>query len=293
MKLTLKQLQVFLAVAQHKNTSLAAQALHLSQSAVSASLNTLEQYYQVQLFDRVGKRLELNSLGQEVRVQAEQLLGQAQALESGLAGYKDLGHLRIGASYTIANHMAINYFSDYLTQFPGAKIDLISANSPDIVTKLLNYEIDIAMIEVRSAHSDLLLEPWVEDELVVFCSANHPLAQTGRLNEADILKERWILREPDSGARQFFNRSFAHLINEMPIYLQFRHNEQIKKAVESGLGIGCLSEKVLGTNLESGNLVPLALPAGINLRRRFYLATLKDRYRSLGAQYWLRLCAAA
>jgi DNA-binding transcriptional LysR family regulator len=75
--------------------------------------------------------------------------------------------------------------------------------------------------------------------------------------------------------------------------LQFRHNEQIKKAVESGLGIGCLSEKVLGTNLESGNLVPLALPAGINLRRRFYLATLKDRYRSLGAQYWLRLCAAA
>jgi len=293
LKLTLKQLQVFLAVAQHQNTASASRALNLSQSAVSAALNTLEQHYDVQLFDRVGKRLVLNKLGHDLRLEAQQILVSAETLEANLAGFKDYGHIRIGASFTIANHLAINFYTDYLSVFPKARIDLVSGNSPEIIRRLTNFEVDLAMVEAKQDSATVKFEPWVEDELVAFCSATHPLARIGNLSNSDLVEQRWILRERDSGARQWFDRTFKSMLAEMHIYLEFRHNEQIKKAVEAGLGIGCLSEKVLAANFESGSLVPLRLPSDFNLRRQFYLATLHEQYLSPGASHWLSLCAAS
>lgn len=290
MKFTLRQLEVFLAIAKYKNTSVAADRLHMSQSAVSAALRSLEQNYDLQLFDRAGKRLELNKVGKTLRSKAESLLAQAGEFESALKGHDEIGHLRVGASYTIANHLAVNYLASYLSDFPDAEVDFSVANSPEVIARVLNYEVDIGMIESQINHPNLELIPWMEDELVVFCSADHTLAQKGMISDEEILENRWIMREAESGARQAFDRAFASLLPRLDIYFEFQHNEAIKRAVESGLGLGCLSRIVLQGNFREKSLVPLKVGDHHGMKRTFYFALARNAYRKKAINTWMDHC---
>lgn len=290
MRFTLRQIEVFLAVAKHKNTASAAESLHMSQSAVSSALQTLEKGYNLRLFDRVGKRLELNEEGKTLRQRAEALLQHANEFDLELKGHDKLGHLKIGASYTIANHLAVNYLSNYLALFPDANVDFFVANSPEVISKVLNYEVDVGMVETAVNHSDLDLIPLQQDELRVFCSPDHPLAKKRRISDSDLASARWILREAESGARQTFERTFINALPGLDIYLEFRHNEAIKRAVESGLGIGCLSEIVLQSNIREGSLIPLKLPKKYQMKRTFYFVLPKKGYRKKTIENWMQCC---
>jgi len=291
MKYTLRQLQIFLAVARHQNISRAAQSLHMSQSAASEALLNLEHMYEISLFDRVSNKLVLNAIGQTIRREAENLLTHCQNFEGILKDHKHVGHIKVGASFTIGNHLATRYLAGYLEQYPGADVQLDIANTPEIVTKVLNYEVDIGMIEGEIQHRDLQVIPWREDELVIFCAANHPLARKKTLQTKDIKDALWILREPDSGARQTFEKAMSGLLPQINIYLEFKHNEAIKNAVESGLGIGCLSEIVLRKNFANGDLIPLKLPRR-DMRRTFYFVLPKNRFHNDAIDSWMRLCTA-
>jgi DNA-binding transcriptional LysR family regulator len=289
MRYTLRQLQIFLAVAKYQNISKAAQSLHMSQSAASEALLNLEHSYQVTLFDRVSNKLALNAIGQTLRREAENLLTHCQRFEETLKDHKDVGHLKVGASFTIGNHLATRYLAGYLEDYPDADVQLDIANTPEVVAKVLNYDVDIGMIEGEVQHRELELIPWREDELVVFCAANHPLARKPTLNTRDIKEAMWILREPDSGARHTFERALAGLLPDINIYLEFKHNEAIKNAVESGLGIGCLSQIVLQKNFANGDLVPLNLPKR-DMRRTFYFALPKKRFHATAVEAWMLTC---
>ena len=289
MKYTLRQLEIFLAVARHQNISRAAKSLHMSQSAASEALLNLEHTYDVALFDRVNNRLALSAIGNTLRKEAESLLRQCRAFEESLLMHKEVGHLKVGASFTIGNHLATRYLAGYLARYPQADVQLDISNTPEVVAKVLNYEVDIGMIEGEIQHRDLELVPWREDELVVFCAAHHPLAKKRVLTTRDIKAADWILREPDSGARQTFDKALGGLLPHINVYLEFKHNEAIKNAVESGLGIGCLSQIVLRKNIENGDLVPLRLPRR-TMRRTFYFALPKNRHHGEGIEAWMQNC---
>jgi DNA-binding transcriptional LysR family regulator len=289
MKFTLRQLQIFLAVAKHQNISKAAQSLHMSQSAASEALLNLEHTYEVRLFDRVSNKLALNAIGHTLRKEAENLLAHCQSFEAALLDHTEVGHLKVGASFTIGNHLATRYLAGYLANYPDADVQLNIANTPDVVARVLNFDVDIGMIEGEVHHRELELIPWREDELIVFCAADHPLARKKSLSNKDIREAQWILREPDSGARQTFDRALAGLLPGINIYLELKHNEAIKNAVESGLGIGCLSQIVLQKNFANGDLVPLTLPRR-NMRRTFYFALPRKRFRLESVESWMRTC---
>ncbi|MBD2858199.1 LysR family transcriptional regulator [Spongiibacter sp. KMU-158] len=291
MRYTLRQLEIFLAVARYESVSKAAKALNLSQSAASAALQSLESQYGLSLFDRHGNRLSLNPIGRGLRLEAETLFNHCREFEQSLLRHGELGHLRIGASFTIGNHLVVRYLPQYLEQFPEAEVELETANTPEVVAKVLNYEVDLGMIEREIHHRDLELIPWREDELQVFCASDHPLAEKKKLNKQDILDARWILREADSGARYTFDRAMDELLPKLNIFQEFRHNEAIKSAVESGLGIGCLSSVVLARDFSRGSLVPLELPQR-NLRRRFYFALPRKRHHRTAVERWIQLCSA-
>jgi DNA-binding transcriptional LysR family regulator len=291
MKYTLRQLEIFLAVARQGNTTAAAGELNLSQSAVSAALRALEHSYDVRLFDRVGKKLELNLTGQSLRKKAESLLAHAREYDLELARHQYIGHLKVGTSFTIGNHLAVECLASYLAEYPEARVEFDVSNSPDVIARVLNYEVDLGMVENASPRKDLELIPWLRDELVVFCSPDHPLAGKRRaLTERDIEGLAWILREPESGARKTFEAAFAPLLPALNVYLEFKHNEAIKKAVEAGLGVGCLSRIVLQKNLKEGSLIPLNLSNKFNLRRTFYFALAANRYHMSAVDNWLSVC---
>lgn len=286
---TLRQLQVFLATAHFQNISKAACSLSMSQSAASNALAELESHYGMKLFDRIGKRLQLNALGNAVRPQAEALMAQAQELELSLNQHSSSGQLTVGATLTIGNYLAVSIMSEYLRQNPDRKVKLDVANTATVAQKVKNYEFDIGLIEGELSDDELDVIPWMDDELVPFCAPNHPLAKRKSLSDADIRSAQWILREPGSGTRQTFDWAMHGILPDITVLLELQHTEAIKRAVEAGLGIGCLSKRALLDAFARGSLQPLPIERR-NFKRKFYFILHKSKYRSQALNDWLRLC---
>ncbi|MDX1452489.1 MAG: LysR family transcriptional regulator [Oleiphilaceae bacterium] len=289
MKFSLKQIEVFLAVAQSENMTQAAEKLAMSQSAASESLKTLEQQFDIKLFDRAGKRLQLNELGKLIRGQAAAFIEHAQRLEGALARHQEVGALKVGATLSIGNYLAINILSQYRHRYPDARISLDVENTTHIASKIAHFELDIGLIEGEIAHPDLEITPWREDELVVFCSPEHAYANYHTLEDQHLLSAEWVLRESGSGTRQAFDHAMHGLVPQLKIALELQHTEAIKRAVEGNMGLGCLSRITLEDAFKRGNLVPLAVPHR-DFHRQFYFILHRNKYRSAGIQNWLQLC---
>ncbi|AMO70421.1 MULTISPECIES: LysR family transcriptional regulator [Zhongshania] len=289
MHYTLRQLEVFLAAAHTENITRAAEQLSMSQSAASSALKDLEQQFSIQLFDRIGKRLQINELGRALRPQAEALLDQAQALEQGFRRHDQVGELKIGATLTIGNYLAVDIMAEFISRHPAAKVALNVANTAAISQQVLNFDLDVGLIEGELHHPDLEVTKWREDELQIFCSPSHPLATKKNLSNADLLSAQWILREPGSGTRQAFDRALHDLLPDLNIRLELQHTEAIKRAVETGLGIGCLSKVSLQSALETKRLVALDAKSR-DFKRFFYFILHRQKYRSEGILRWLELC---
>lgn len=293
MRYTLRQLEVFLAVAHEQNLTKAANQLSMSQSAASSALKELEERYDIQLFDRIGKRLQLNEHGQFVRNKAEALLAQAEELDRTLLKHAEAGPINVGATLSIGNYLAVRLIAKYMESFPDSYVSLHVANTHDIVEKVLNYELDVGLIEGDINHHDLSVSPWRTDELAIFCRPEHPLAaiqqQQGFISKEDIIDAKWIMREPGSGTRQAFERVMHGLFPQLLIVLELQHTEAIKRAVEAGMGIGCLSSITLEDAFKRGSLVHLQLP-NWSFERQLYLIVRKQKYLSTGIKSWLNYC---
>ncbi len=289
MRFTLRQLEVFLATAHHENITRAADSLAMSQSAASGALRDLERQFGIQLFDRAGKRLRLNELGHALRPRALALLEQAQTLETGFAGQGETCALKVGATLTIGNYLAVGLIARYMNDQPGARVALRVANTARIAAQVAGFELDVGLIEGELSHPELAITPWREDELIAFCAPDHPLAKRYRLNDDDLLAATWILREPGSGTRQTFDRALHGLLPQLNVLLELEHTEAIKRAVEAGLGIGCLSRITLRDAFQRGSLVALDIPRR-DLRRHFYFVLHRRKFVSPGIERWLALC---
>lgn len=289
MRYSLRQLEIFLACAHFQNVSRAAESLNMSQSAASTALKEFEQQFDLRLFERTGKRLRLNEQGRQLWPRAEELLERARELEQSLEAHGDLGRLKIGATLTIGNYLAAGIMARYMEEQPGARVELEVANTAAIAQGVLNFELDLGLIEGELNHPDLEMTPWRADELVVFCSPDHPLARRPHLGDEDLRTATWILRETGSGTRQTFERALAGLLPELNIRLELQHTEAIKRAVEAGLGISCLSRVSLSDAFARGALVELPIPHR-NFKREFYFVLHRQKYRSTSVQRWLELC---
>ena len=289
MHFTLKQLRIFLAVASHENVSRAAEELSISQSAASTALKELEHRFNISLFDRVGKRLQLNEQGALLRPQAAALISQATQIESALMNHSDMGGIKVGATLTIGNYLAIGIIASFMQEHPLAKVELTVENTESIAYKVLNFELDIGLIEGELQEPDLDVDLWREDRLIVFCSPHHPLAKANKLKDQDLVEADWIVREKGSGTRQAFDRAMSGLLSETNLRLELQHTEGIKRAVEAGLGIGCLSELTLRDAFVQGTLVPLCAPQR-DWRRKFYFILHKQKFLSRGVQSWIEHC---
>ncbi|MCG8414179.1 MAG: LysR substrate-binding domain-containing protein [Pseudomonadales bacterium] len=289
MHFTLKQLQVFLAVANHENVSQAAEELAMSQSAASTALKELEQRFELPLFDRHGKRLQLNEQGQAMRPRAAALISQAQDLEQALKSQADVGELKVGATLTIGNYLAVGIMANFMNEHPSAHVKLTVENTAAIAAKVRNFELDLGLIEGELQDTHLNVQFWRDDELTPFCAPTHPLAAAKQLSEQQLLDAEWIVREPGSGTRQAFDRAMSGILPNLKLRLELQHTEGIKRAVEAGLGIGCLSRLTLEEAFKRGTLVPLAAPQR-NWHRKFYFILHKQKHQSTGVNSWIDHC---
>ena len=289
MNFTLRQLEIFLTITKAGSITQAAKYLNLSQSAVSSALKDLEKQFNFLLFDRVGKRLQLNEIGKQLRPRAESLLAQAQDLEQSITSTSELNQLNIGATLTVANSLALPMISDYLKRFNDAPISLEIDNTQEIVKQVLNFEIEMGMIEGETHEPQLSIRHWRDDHLKLFCNPNHPLACKEIITDDDLLSAKWILREPGSGTRQTFDRAMHGLLPRLNVTLVLSDSEAIKRAVKHGIGIGCLSTLLLDDELKRGEIVQINIP-NRDFNRKFYLIMHKRKHTTRSLQNWLDLC---
>lgn len=261
----------------------------MSQSATSTALGELEKQFDLQLFDRVNKSLRINETGQQLLPRAVELLDRAKEIEALLQGHISFGHMKIGATLTVGNYLVTILVARFLQSHPESRIQLQVQNTSAIVQQIANHELDLGLIEGDCYHPDITVQPWIADELVVFSAPNHPLAKLRKVTTEQLLLEPWILREKGSGTRETFNRAFHNYNAQLNIRLELEHTEAIKRAVESGLGIGCISRLALKDAFRRGSLVPLATPQ-LNLGRFFYFLWHKQKYQTTAMREFLALC---
>jgi DNA-binding transcriptional LysR family regulator len=289
MKYTLRQLEIFVVISRTESVSRAADVLALSQSATSTALSELERQFDLQLFDRVGKTLRINETGLQLLPKAVELLDRASEIENLLRGHVGFGYMKIGATLTVGNYLATILVAKFLQDHPESRIQLQVHNTSTIVQQVANHELDLGLIEGDCNHPDIEVQRWVADELVVFAAPNHPLAQLKAISIEQLLQEQWILREQGSGTRATFDRAFHNNNARLHIRLELEHTEAIKRAVESGLGIGCISRLALKDAFRRGSLVPLMTPE-LNLGRYFYFLWHKQKYQTTGMREFIMLC---
>jgi DNA-binding transcriptional LysR family regulator len=245
--MTPDQLITFAAVAEHRNISRAAVALHLSQPAVSGQLRQLQDEFGEPLYQRDGRGVRLTPAGEQLASYATRLRDtwrQAHAYRDALRGLEQ-GTLRIGASTTPASYLLPYLIADFHRRYPDVTLHTADGNTTEIVGAL--DSVDIAMIEGPvgvDLPPDTAVHAWREDEIVAIMPRSHPLAQLGDGVPADLAafgEHPLVLREAGSGVRQIVERAFARAGVPMRVALEIAGVEGVKEAVRAGMGIGFVS----------------------------------------------------
>ncbi|HUD41164.1 MAG TPA: LysR family transcriptional regulator [Dokdonella sp.] len=263
MRLTLRQLQIFRAIAETGSTVAAAERVALSQSAASVALAELERALETRLFDRVGRRLLLNDRGRALLPAATALLEDARDIEAAFGPGGSAADLRLAASTTIGHYVLPGLLAGFRTAHPDARLDLRVGNTREVVEAVAAFEVDLGFIE-GPCHADAIrVRPWREDELVIVAAPDHPLARGGERLPLRRLRElRWLLREPGSGTREAVEQALLPHLHHLPADMTLGSSEAIKNAVAAGLGVSCLSRSVVRDLLDLGRLtvLPTTLP---------------------------------
>lgn len=298
MRITLRQLAIFAAVADAGSTSAAAGRVALSQSATSAALNELEAVLGARLFDRVGTRLVLNDTGRGLLPQARAVLDGAAGIErefglgteAGDAGAPSL--LRVGASTTVGNYLLPGVVAAWRRAWPEAHVDVAIANTGAIAAAVARMEVDVGLVEGPCHEPDVVAQAWREDELVVVCAPTHPLLRgdpARRLNVAALRQAAWLLREPGSGTREAVQQALQPHLHQIDEGLHFGGTEAIKQAAVEGLGFTCLSAFAVQDLVALKRLVRVnsTLP---RLTRRFWLIHHRRKQFSKSLAAFMAFC---
>jgi DNA-binding transcriptional LysR family regulator len=281
MRITLRQLSLFVSVAQHQNITQGASAVFLSQPAASMTLSELERQLKKPLFDRLGKRLLLNDNGRQLLPKAIEILQRVKEIETfSDASPKELtGQLKIGASTTIGNYVLPSLISNFLKRHPKVQVSLEINNTENIIERIQNLKLDMGFIEGSCRIADISAKPWAKDEMIVFCAANHSLAKKKKVELEELSGIPWILREPGSGTREIMEKHLHEVLSPRNILLELGSTEAIKNMVKEGLGISCLSKSALQEALDTQSLVQIQLNCK-PIWRDFFQLMHRERYQS-------------
>ena len=272
LRFTLRQLSVFITVAQSGTTTGASTALSMSQSAVSAALGELEDVANKLLFDRHGRRLVLNDAGRALLPHAMAVVENAEALAREFES--TALSLRIAASNTIGTYLLPSILTHFLAEHPSARLNVVIGNTHDVLEAVNTFDADLGLIEGSSEGFNMRVEHWLDDEMVVVTSPNHPLAGSTRRKE--LAKADWLVREPGSGTREIFELELGRSLGSLNIALELGNSEAIRRILLNGYGVSCLSRHVVADDLAGGRLVVVKakLPS---IRRSFSIAQHRSK----------------
>jgi DNA-binding transcriptional LysR family regulator len=283
--MTLDQLRVFVAVADRQHLTKGAEALHLTPSAATASIQALEGRHGTKLFHRVGRRLELSESGRAFLPEARAALAAAAAAELALRelGGLERGRLALAASQTLASYWLPPLLMRFAAAHPGVALSLAEGNTAAVAGAVLAGDAELGCIEGEVDAPGLAVAPLADDRLVVVASPRHPLARRPAVAASALQGFRWVMREPGSGTRAAFEaamRGAGVAPGDLAVTLVLPTNEAVCAAVAGSACLTAVSELVARPHIEAGRLCRIdhALPT-----RRFALVRHRERFRTKAA----------
>ena len=259
MAINLHHLRLFTAVVRHGGFTKAAAQLNLSQPAISKSLNELERQLGLNLLDRTGRSIRLTDAGRTLYARGSEIFGVERTAEQELRELRGLkrGTLRIAASTTIATYMLPAYLGRFHTRHPRVRIQATSANTRTVVRLLLEFRVDIALVEGPVTNNRVVTQPWHDDELVVIAPPDHPLRSGSGVTPSMLGPEAFLVREPGSGTRAVTEQALARHGVRLTNTMRVGGTEAIKQAVAAGLGLAIVSRAAATDQLALGRIAIL------------------------------------
>ncbi len=260
--MTLDQLRIFLAVVEHLHFTRAAEALYITQPAVSAAIQNLEEEYGVKLFHRIGRRIEIADAGKLLQVEAQKILDSVTMTERGLRELNNLqrGELKLGTSLTIGNYWLPDKISSFKRQYPGIFVNCTLGNAEEICEGTATGIFDLGLVtgEVKPSLKNCLEQEVVgSDRLQIVVGKSHPWFDRTEISLAELPTTAWVMRESGSGAQQMFEQSLQKWgidPSELNVILVLNSSEMVKAVVESGVGAAAIPELMVSKEIQLDTL---------------------------------------
>lgn len=260
--MTLEQLRIFLAVAEHLHFTRAAENLYITQPAVSAAIQSLETEYRVKLFHRIGRHVEITEAGKLLQLEAQKILEQVALTERGLRELNNLqrGELKLGSSLTIGNYWLPEKISQFQREYSGIMVNCTLANTEEICLGTANGQFDLGLIEgeVKPTLKKLLNQEEIgSDRLLIIVGRSHPWFERDKIDLTELKNTDWVMREAGSGTQQRLEEALNNWgvnLSDLKVILVLNTGEMVKAVVEEGQVAAGISELMVKKELQLGIL---------------------------------------
>ncbi|MCI0477451.1 MAG: LysR substrate-binding domain-containing protein, partial [Anaerolineales bacterium] len=278
--MTLDQLRTFCAVARLKSFSRAADALNLTQPAVSTQIAALEREYRVALFHRTSKGVCLTEAGEIVLASAKEILRVLEETRQSLDALQGLarGKVNLGASLIAGIYVLPRILGEFKLRHPEIEINLQVEHALEIAELIVANNLELGFVGEGNPikHPHLAVKPFLNDEFLVIVSRNHRRAKSKTISVTELAAQPFIASHPESATRQVIARHLEPAGIKLNIVMQMENIEMIKKAVEANLGVSIMSKFAIQQEIETRRLHALRI-AKLPLHRQMYLVWHKDR----------------
>jgi DNA-binding transcriptional LysR family regulator len=293
--MTLDQLRIFLAVAEHLHFTRAADALYISQPAVSAAIQCLEEQYRVKLFHRIGRQIEITEAGKLLQGEAQKILDQVALTERGLQELNDLqqGELKLGSSLTIGNYWLPEKISQFKQRYPGISINCTLANTEEICEGTATGLFDLGLVEAEvklTVKRSLEKEIVASDRLLIVVGKYHPWYDRSEVPLTELPTTDWVMRESGSGTQQSFEQALLNWGTEpyeLNAILVLNSGEMVKAVIERGVGAAAISELMVAKELQLDTLRSIRViddrknpPIAVEIIRPFLKLKHQQRFQT-------------
>ena len=292
MSITLRQLEIFIAVAETAQVTKASKKLFVTQSAVSMALAELENQLGGSLFDRHGRSLLLNERGRYLLPLSKEILCQVGNVENIMSEKNDTlsGRINVVASTTIGDYILPYLIGAFKRMHPQVHINMLVHHTRYAESLVLDGKVEVGFVEGHVNNPDTVKRLWFEDELVVVAGPTDPLSHKKTFDvDTDFTNTRWIMREEGSGTVAIFKEKMKEYLDQINVIMEMGHPEAIKKAVESGVGLACLSSLTVCREVEHGWLKTLQFE-GVDMKRELQVISRKNQKMNDALAEFLAFC---
>lgn len=287
--MTIRHLKIFMTVADCNGMSAAAQKLHISQPTVSQAVAEMEKYYGVRLFERFSQKLYITEEGKRLLSYSRHIVDSFENMEKEMLNSGKNSVVRIGCSVSVGTCRINDLLDEAERSVPECRVQVVVDNSSAIENMILTNAVDFGIVEGIITSSELDLIPIYEDELVIVCGRNYPLARQGKVSLSELEGENLISRESGSIERNQLEKILEERHIRLNRCFSSTNTEAIKNAVIHGRGIAILSRMLVEKECSQGEMICLDFDE-MPVKRTIHLAKHKNKYIFDGMKRMMELC---